>query len=347
MSPCPCNSTDVVKIRQQKMPPGVPGRRSPGICRQGSSWRSALLLLTLLWWVPPTAAESLRVTLIPSHDKPLYQDVINGINASLDDLPQLHLETVSLAQFRQHSAAIDSNSDLLVPIGIHATDSVIRLSGRTPILATLVPRASYAASRRANTDPKRKISAILLDQPVRRQLLLIRLLLGSSHRIGVPLGPDSRAIDSNLQQAAKALHLPLITTNINEPDKLMRELSHLLDQSDVLLALPDSLIFNRRTLRNILLSTYRRRIPVIGFSHAYVQAGALAATYSTPGQIGHQTGEALFALARHGNHRLPGEAPPRYFSVAINKQVARSFGYTDLSEQRLARQINRLERKKQ
>lgn len=347
MSPYPCNSTDVVKIRQQKMSSGIPGKRSPGVCRLGLSWRSALLLLTLLWWVQPAAAGSLRVTLIPSHDKPLYQDVINGINASLNDLPQLHLETVSLAQFRQHSAAIDANSDLLVPIGIHATDSVIRLPGRTPILATLVPRASYAASRRASTDPKRKISAILLDQPIRRQLLLTRLLLGSSQRIGVPLGPDNRAIDSNLQQAAEALSLPLITTNINNPDKLMRELSRLLDQSDVLLALPDSLIFNRRTLRNILLSTYRRRIPVIGFSHAYVRAGALAAAYSTPGQIGQQTGEALLALARHGDHRLLGEAPPRYFSVAINKQVARSFGYTDLSAPRLARQINRLERKDQ
>lgn len=346
MSLYPCTSTDVVIIRQQKMSSRMSGRRGLGVCRRNLSWRSALLLLALLW-VQPAGAESLRVTLIPSHDKPLYQDVIDGIDASIDNLPQLHLETVSLAQFRQRSAAIDANSDLLVPIGIHATDSVIRLPGRTPILATLVPRASYAASRQASTDPGREINAILLDQPVRRQLLLTRLLLGNSQRIGVPLGPGSRAIDSDLQQAAKALRLPLITTDISSPDKLMRELSHLLDRSDVLLALPDSLIFNRRTLRNILLSTYRRRIPVIGFSRAYVRAGALAAAYSTPRQIGRQTGEALLALARHSDHRLPGEAPPRYFSVDINKQVARSFGYTDLSAQRLAQQISRFERKKQ
>ena len=78
-----------------------------------------------------------------------------------------------------------------------------------------------------------------------------------------------------------------------------------------------------------------------------MKAGALAATYSSPEQIGKQTAEMIIALQKKPARELPVVVQPKYFSVVLNKQVARSFGYTDLSAQRLAQQISRIERKKQ
>ena len=96
----------------------------------------------------------------------------------------------------------------------------------------------------------------------------------------------------------------------------------MLNDSDVLIALPDPIVFNLRTTRNILLSTYRKRVPVIGFSKSYVKAGALAAIYSTPEFIGKQTGEIITDLAVKSslnNKLLPlPHSHSKYFTISVN-----------------------------
>ena len=86
----------------------------------------------------------------------------------------------------------------------------------------------------------------------------------------------------------------------------------------------DYQLFNNRTISNILLTAYHLRSPVIGFSPAYVKAGALFALYSTPAQIGQQAGETARAGLASGS--LPPPAAPRHFRVGINRYVARSMG---------------------
>ncbi|MCF6210189.1 MAG: hypothetical protein L3K24_05865 [Gammaproteobacteria bacterium] len=299
-------------------------------------------------------ADIFRVTLISSHDGGTYQRVIDTITTHIDEQSQhtILLEAVSLDDFNQHSTAIDRTSDLLIPIGIRATDSIVQHPGSTSILATLVPRSSFNASRKKITsemplESPRNISAILLDQPIERQLNLTRLLFGNVKRIGIPLGLSSQLKHDEIENIARQFNLSIEIENIDPVENLIHQISRLLDRSDALLALPNPVIFNRRNVRYILLSTYRKRIPVIGFSKSYVKAGALAATYSSPEQIGKQTAEAIISLQKKPAREFPAAAPPIYFSVAINEQVARSFGYTGLSAQQLARKISQLEREEQ
>jgi ABC-type uncharacterized transport system substrate-binding protein len=96
-----------------------------------------------------------------------------------------------------------------------------------------------------------------------------------------------------------------------------------LTASDILLALPDSVVFTRDTARSVLLATYRYQRPLIGFSQAYVNAGALAAAFSSPAQIARQTAELLQSLPA-GRTALPAPVYPTYFSVAVNRSVARA-----------------------
>ena len=72
-----------------------------------------------------------------------------------------------------------------------------------------------------------------------------------------------------------------------------------------------------------------------------VKAGALAALYSTPLQIGRQAAELLIA---HGTH-LPLPATPSKFSIDINRSVADAFGLrlpeeSDLFQKLLASEVN-------
>jgi hypothetical protein len=93
-------------------------------------------------------------------------------------------------------------------------------------------------------------------------------------------------------------------------------------QTDVLLALPDSAVYNTENIRNILLSTYRHKQGVIGFSSDMVKAGALATTYSDITDIDAQVAELAAHYADGGELEPPRF--PQYFRTIINEGVARS-----------------------
>lgn len=95
-----------------------------------------------------------------------------------------------------------------------------------------------------------------------------------------------------------------------------------LGRSEALLALPDSAIYNPENVRSILLSTYRKKQAVIGFSADMVKVGALATTYSEVEDINAQVAEIAAAFVATG--ALPAPQFPRYFRTAINEGVASS-----------------------
>ena len=106
-----------------------------------------------------------------------------------------------------------------------------------------------------------------------------------------------------------------------EGDDINRLLNRIA-QTEVLLALPDNVVFNAENIRNILLSTYRHKQAVIGFSSDMVRAGALASTYSDIEDINVQVAETAAQFAATGT--LPAPQFPRYFQTVINEGVARS-----------------------
>lgn len=197
------------------------------------------------------------------------------------------------------------------------------MSPMPPVLATLLPRQSFEQLAAEATVRVRegRLSAVVLDQPPARQMALIRFALPAVARVGVLAGRATPL--PALEQAAHEAGLRL-TAVPAQGDALFPALRALLPEVDVLLALPDPEVFNSRSVTPILTATYRQRVPLIGFSPAYVKAGALLALYSTPAQIGRQSG-AVLAAALAAN-RLPPTQAPREFVIDINPDVARLFG---------------------
>ena len=117
----------------------------------------------------------------------------------------------------------------------------------------------------------------------------------------------------------------------------------MLQDSDVLLALPDSSVYNSATLRNILLATYRSGIPLIGLSPAYVKAGALCAVFSTPTQIAAQAAMAIQQFWEIS--ALPVAQYPQLFEVTVNEQVGRSLGLSIKSPAELQNEMSALIRR--
>jgi len=221
----------------------------------------------------------------------------------------------------------DDDDLLVIAIGVQAfQDAVKQKSSRAAVLGVLIPDSSYKRIRAEAAFPHR-VSAITLDQPLARQFTLLRAIFPAKITVGALLGADSKDLQSSLEQASKRYEVALYTTQLNEDAPLLAALEDTLASSDVLLALPDARIYSRETAQTILLTSYRHQTPLIGFSKAYVTAGALAAVYSSPEQIVQHTAEFVARIPQK-NSALPPAQGPRYFSVAINHQVARSLGIT-------------------
>ncbi len=213
---------------------------------------------------------------------------------------------------------------LVIALGSGALAGMAESELRAPLLATLLPRVAYERQAERAGQFGRVHSAVFLDQPPARQLDLLRLALPERRRVGVVFGPESRQLAPLLRRAAGERGLVLATVEAPVGGNLFPLLQALFDESDLLLALPDPAVYNGLTIQNILTAAYRHRIPLIGFSPAYVKAGALLSLYSTPAQVGAQAGEIARGVL--AGRPLPPPQGPRDFSVAVNVDVARSLG---------------------
>jgi hypothetical protein len=213
------------------------------------------------------------------------------------------------------NAAIRS-SQLLVGLGPEAADILARITPDRPQLHLLVSPDQHALHQTLA-----HASALYIQQPLRRQLGFLHFLFPERRRVGVLLGPDSRIQRTRLKQVAATLGLDLRIRVVTDGSGIGPTLRTLADHSDILFALPDSLIYNRDTLGGILLTSYQKQLPVFGFSRGMVRAGAVAALFSSPEEIGKEAAQRAWAMLRG---RVPPAAPPGRFAIAVNRPVARA-----------------------
>lgn len=340
--PAPHEPRSVIGVRSALL-----SRRSRA-CRETRFSAAALACLGLLLLPaahPPLAGEPRSVMLVIDQKEAVYRHLIESVERELraNGNGAARLSVLDLSE--RNRGATDRAvpaADLYVAVGTQATAELAQLAGRGPLLSVLIPRLSFEkifGNGEAVNGRPRSRSAIYLDQPFDRQLDLIRLVAPDSSRVGVALGPSTNGYVDDLSRAATARGLRLNAQVLAPDANLVRELDGLLSDSDAMLGIIDPLVFNRANAQKILLTAYRHRVPLIGASPAYVRAGALAAVYSTPEQIGRELGELVTQWAQAGGRDLPAPRYPRYFSVTVNHQVASSLGLSIESEERLTQRL--------
>jgi putative tryptophan/tyrosine transport system substrate-binding protein len=318
---------------------GVRNRQAPWL--RWISWSSGLALggvLAIVAAARPPAPDA-EVWIVLSENGGVYQQVADGIEAvfAAGDAARPALRTLTRDEF-PGAVAGSPPARLIVSVGVDAA-RVSATERGVPRLFTLLPKSSYNALTAGATGKAAAVSAVYLDQPPARLLRLIRLGLPEARRVAMLFGPASAGQLLDFEAAARDHGLTLQAVTLTGERQLFGALTRALEGADVLLAVPDPRVFNRHTAQNILLETYRRRIPVIGYSEAYIEAGALLSLYSTPEQIGRQAGEWIAAAVRAPGTRAPAASYPKYFTVRSNRRVARSLALELPADSLLVRRL--------
>jgi ABC-type uncharacterized transport system substrate-binding protein len=305
--------------------------------------RLALLLLPWFAAACAFAADPPQVTVVMSDLGGAHAQFLEAFRAEVQRRPAPRSTIVVIRAEEVKAQPRPEVAGILVAVGARAAQAVASEAVQDPVLNALIPRALFErlAARPGRGDPRR-YSAVFLDQPLGRNLDLIRLALPERRRVGVLYGEESRPLSDVIESPAQERGLRVVAGVVSEQQELYRALSRVVESAEVLLALPDSGVFNSATIQNILITAYRSQVPLVGFSPAYARAGALLALYSTPAQIGSQVGEIVRAALDAGS--LPPPQPPRDFMVAINPQVARSLGLRLDDEAVLRERLRQMER---
>jgi len=293
----------------------------------------AALTLALAAVLCPTPA-SAQVLVVLSEAGGAYEETAEAFRNELRRLAPG--QTVTATTVKELGPV--SGYQLVVTLGSQAARGVAALGQHPPTICSLLPRSAY---ERIPGLREGRDSAVLLDQPAGRQIELIRLALPGFHRLALLEGRESRDLVGQLSEAARERKLTVVRENVLHDGELYAALQRVTAEPAVLLATPDGGVYNSYSIQNVLLTAYRQRSPLVGFSAAYVRAGAILGLYSTPAQVGRQTAE--MARAALAGNPLPAPQGPRYFEVGSNPQVARSLGIALEEPEALRARLAKLE----
>ncbi len=233
-------------------------------------------------------------------------------------------------------------SRLYIALGSAAVRLVIPRSEAVPVLCALIPAEAFEQIRREYaTRAQGGLVALFLDQPISRQVELIRLAMPNARRIGLMWSLENQRWAAAVVNVARSRGLQVTSVQADMTQPVFASLRPALKDADALLAVPDRLLYNSNTIQNILLASYKARVPLVAFSPSYVRSGAMLALYSTPEQVGLQAATIAQQLLR--GKQVSAENYADDFSVGVNDNVARALGFSlDASE--LAQALRRSER---
>jgi putative tryptophan/tyrosine transport system substrate-binding protein len=292
-------------------------------------WRLFLVALAMcpLAW-PALALEQaveLKVGIVSGQTSAPYTDAAQALIGSLvgQGVPKTSIQVLNLVDLASLPEATQATVRVWVALGTEASAALAKAGLPAPVLSALIPRSGFErVLGQAGLKSSARFTAIYLDQPLPRQLALIRLALPKARRVGALLGPDSWSRAPALRASASANGLSLRVARVDDDAALFAALQSVLEDSDVLLAQADPLVFNSHSIQNILRTSIQAKVPLVAFSPAYVRAGALLALYTTPAQAGTQA--ARWVLEVLAMRSLPERAlEPDDFEISVNAQVAR------------------------
>ncbi|KAF0863690.1 ABC transporter substrate-binding protein [Pseudomonas sp. LD120] len=304
--------------------------RPRGGLRRRTRLAWSLLLLGLLLCTPLRAADLL---LIANEDS---EGLRNFTQELANRRPQDHVRFMPLAQLPAPGKL--PSAIRLILLDPQSLDWRLQ----DPLgPATLVLRVSrLQAELRLHGVPHPRLSLLWSDPPLPRQLRLIRSLLPQVRRVGVLYTRDSRFLLKELRTAAQSLDMEIVAEPWDSTQD-SRPLQNVLRNSNVLLGLDDPRLYNPKTVKNLLLSSYAQQQALIGPNAGFVKAGSLASTYSDQQDWLHTLDNLLDQAPVH----WPRALYPAAFKVMSNPQVARSLGIEKIDPEAVARQLSEGEKR--
>lgn len=247
-----------------------------------------------------------------------YDAALTGIHESLAN-SSYKTVYIDLAEnvWRKRLDAATESARLLIVVGIGVWDQVGNVS--IPVLPSLVLREDLKSRHEAG--------AVFAEVPLTAIAVNLRAMFPGRSRLAL-LHRSSRPAPSPAQVVRlKQMGFEFLVVECSGPEKLLAAFASVKGQADLVITEPDPELYNSATVKPLVLASLEARLPLVGFSVAFVRAGALTGVFPDFHELGLQTGELMERIldGRNGADKKK-EEETRKVSTAVNERIARLMG---------------------
>ena len=214
----------------------------------------------------------------------------------------------------------ENETQIFITAGITALKNIKHCAKTSKIFAFYLTQQQFFNLKNETHDTYKDSNVFFADQALIRQLALARYFLPKSNNVGIIFTESvQHQIHYFKNRKPQFIHLEdfLITSN----GTVLKQLSKATANSDFILALIDNNTYNSRNAKSILLSTYRKNIPIFGGTRGFVKAGIVASCYSVPEKLVNElTNFIKLNASATGVRRYP-----IHFEIEQNIPVSHSF----------------------
>lgn len=276
-------------------------------------------LLFFISWSHFVFAENKAHILIigNSYESP-YQETVAGFKKQLSAPANIKFTELTLIQAE---ALAQQEIERLKPDLIYAlgSDSIKWISSQTakiPIVASMALKDDLLRQS-AN------ITGVSLRYSMKTQFQLLKKFFSQKKTIAILFNPDENATTvEEISKVSQQNGFSMVAIPVESPKKLPFALEQMANKVEIMFAIPDETVMSVKTAKELLLASFRNKVPLVGLSDNWVKSGAFYALSWDYEDLGRQCGALAQKLLNGASVQMTPPEYPRKVTYTINAKIA-------------------------
>jgi putative ABC transport system substrate-binding protein len=285
---------------------------------------AASILLASSAWAPGAPAGNVAV-LMTTTELDVYQEALKGLRGALRHKIVGEFDMKGdLDRGRKQADEIRDKvkPDLVVAVGLYALQAVAERAPELPVVYAMVRNPPSLSGPGA-----KNITGVSMNVPASHALRVLKQVNPQLKQVGVIYDPATTGyLVKAAEAAARDIGVQLVAKEVRSPRQAIPALEALQQQGvDVIWLFPDET--NLALLKQMLLVSYRQKIPLVGFTERHAEEGALLAlSFASSEDIGRQAADLANTIL---GGKAPAEVPStpaRQESLTLHMTAAQRLG---------------------
>ncbi len=279
--------------------------------------KSWLFILTTLLFFSITSPALASIYIVYPENTSAYKNIANTLKERLNKQGTLDVKIVKNSKTENNNI---NNSNLIVYLGNnHIEESHKNTS--TPAIF------SFATEENIEQHSKHdEWSAVNINQPIERLLKTAERTITKEYKkkLLFVVSAENSLLIEKLEKIKTEKNIQTITVKENQIAAKLIEPE--LSDTAAIVAIYDPKIWSGNSARWMLQQAYTHKVPIIGYSKAFLKAGAMVSVYSSAEQIIQETETQINQWIK--TKKLNNTIIYPEYSIEVNNHIAKSLKFT-------------------
>ena len=277
-----------------------------------------VMLCVASWPVLSLAEKTARIMVLSNSNEIPYQQVVEGFKKQIMTYGKFEFTELNLSQ--PQSLVVNdigrNKPDLIFALGIDAIKWADKQESPAPVVATMVMKEDVFKKAKNTT-------GVSLGYSLRTQFQWLKKFFPQQSSVAILYNPSENAATVNeATQISQQEGFRLVAIPVENPKELPYALDQLTNKIELLLAIPDETVMSTNTAKEVLLASFRNKVPLVGLSDNWVKSGAIYALSWDYDDLGRQNAVIAQKILDGASPQSVLPEHPRKVTYTINAKIA-------------------------